>query len=455
MFPIQHTPFTTVFSALAAVLVNCAALINAASVSAADEPGSAHHEYSGALIQPGDGDGQVLRRFEVQTFDSPVACFFHLSDDLRQGCPWPDSFGLTGPSTPQNQLQPHLLYPYDGTPWFLTLPPLKVALPAEIQPGHSWSQNGWQLSASETSTIENVQVWQLEAREPRGRRQSLQVDAATGILIKAEADIFMGQGDQFLLTLVRSGTRKLPENENTAVNQTQKALLQLQTALGRRPDAQLAELSQRQIGDSVAALEELAKLATGTALERLVRQIRADVEIQKKRLESAAGRAASLMSSQAPAFKLNLTAGGTLDSESLKGRTVILHFWDYKDSPLSEPYGQTGYLEFLYNRRRTQNLQVVGVSTNADLQVPENLARGRRAARKIAEFMNLSYPIGYDDGTLLKTFGDPRESRGQLPLWIVIGADGKVRHYHPGYYEIDAAQGLKELEAVLNEDAGK
>ncbi|MFM7921753.1 MAG: hypothetical protein ACKPJJ_16145, partial [Planctomycetaceae bacterium] len=81
--------------------------------------------------------------------------------------------------------------------------------------------------------------------------------------------------------------------------------------------------------------------------------------------------------------------------------------------------------------------------------------RGRRAARKIAEFMNLSYPIGYDDGTLLKTFGDPRESRGQLPLWIVIGADGKVRHYHPGYYEIDAAQGLKELEAVLNEDAGK
>lgn len=455
MFPTLHSHISNVSPTLTAVLLTFTALMNAASVSAADEPDQVHHEYSGALIQPGDGDGQVLRRFEVQTFDSATACFFHLSDDLRQGCPWPDSFGLTGPSTSQNQLQPHLLYPYDGTPWFLTLPPLKVALPAEIQPGHSWSQNGWQLSATEASMVDNVQVWQLEAREPRGRRQSLQVDAGSGILIKAEADIFMGQGDQFLMTLVRSGTRKLPENERTAVTQTQKALLQLQSTLGRRPDAQLAELSQRQISDSVAALDELAKLADGTALERLVRQIRADVEIQKKRLESAAGRAASLMSSPAPAFTLNLTAGGTLNSESLKGRTVVLHFWDYKDSPLSEPYGQTGYLEFLFNRRRNQNLQVIGISTNGDLQVPENLARGRRAARKIAEFMNLSYPIGYDDGTLLKTFGDPRESRGQLPLWIVIGADGKVRHYHPGYYEIDAAQGLRELEAVLKEDAGK
>ncbi|TWW07916.1 hypothetical protein E3A20_29530, partial [Planctomyces bekefii] len=69
--------------------------------------------------------------------------------------PGPDSYGLTGPETSLNQLQPHLLYPYDGTPWFLALPPLKVALPAEIQPGHSWNQNGWQLTATEARTEEN------------------------------------------------------------------------------------------------------------------------------------------------------------------------------------------------------------------------------------------------------------------------------------------------------------
>jgi|LauGreDrversion4_2_1035121.scaffolds.fasta_scaffold00180_26 peroxiredoxin len=454
MSPTPKYPFSP-SATLATILLCCTVLINPSPGYAADEPGIVHNEYSGALIQPGDGDGQVLRRFEVQTIDSPASCFFHLSDDLRQGCPWPDSYGVTGPATTQNQLQPHLLYPYDGTPWFLALPPLKVALPADIQPGHAWNQNGWQLTATESRTVENLQIWQLEAREPRGRRQSLQVDATSGTLVRAEADIFMGQGDQFLLTLVRSATKRLTADEAQAVDKSRAALLQLQAKLGRRPDAQLAELSQRQVTDAAAVLDELTTLAAGTTLERLTRQIRADVEIQKKRLESAAGRAASLMSSQAPDFTLNLATGGTLSSDMLKGKTVILHFWDYRDSPLSEPYGQTGYLEFLYNRLRNQNLLVVGISTNGDLQTPENLARGRRAARKIAEFMNLSYPIGYDDGTLLKTLGDPREARGQLPLWVVIGDDGKVKHYHPGYYEIDAARGLKELEAALSEDAGK
>ena len=437
------------------LLLACLTLtILSPDTAVADELRILHNQYSGALIQPGDGDGQVLRRFEVQTFDTTTFCFFHLSDDLRQGCPWPDSFGLTGPATAAGILQPHLLYPYDGTPWFLTLPPLKVALPTEIQAGHSWSQNGWQLTATETKNTDDGTLWLLEAREPRGRRQSLQVDAASGILVKAEADIFMGQGDQFLMTLARTANTPLPSNLAQSVDQTRTELQQLQAKLGRRPDAQLAELSQRQVEDSVAAIDKLAQLSAGTPLERLVRQIRTDVEIQKKRLESAAGRAASLMSSAAPGFSLNLVSGGTLASDSLKGKTVILHFWDYKDAPLTEPYGQTGYLEFLFNKRRDQNLQVVGISTNADLQTTENAARGRRAARKIAEFMNLSYPIGYDDGSLLKAYGDPRESRGQLPLWIVIGADGKVRHYHPGYYEIDAARGLKELEAVLSETTG-
>ena len=63
--------------------------------------------------------------------------------------------------------------------------------------------------------------------------------------------------------------------------------------------------------------------------------------------------------------------------------------------------------------------------------------------------MNLTYPIGHDDGNLLRTFGDPRDTRGQLPLWIVLDPDGKVTHYHAGFYEVDAAQGLKELETVL------
>ena len=41
------------------------------------------------------------------------------------------------------------------------------------------------------------------------------------------------------------------------------------------------------------------------------------------------------------------------------------------------------------------------------------------------------------------------DPNGKAFDWIVLNADGKVAHYHAGFYEVDAAQGLKDLEAVL------
>jgi len=414
-----------------------------------------HSEYSGSLIQPGKGDGEILRRFEVQLFSGSGSHFFHVSDDIRQGCPWPDSFGITGTAVSQEKVQPHLIYPYDGNTYFIVLPPLVISFPDTTEPGSAWNQAGWQMTASEKKTMDGTEVWEVEAREPRGRRQTILADAVSGILVRAESDVFMGQGDQFLLTLERSATSVLAEAVIQPVKDLQSELLKLQGQLNRRADAQLAELSERQVNDTVASLEALTKLAADTPMERLVRQIRTDSEQQKKRLETVAGRASSLMNSAAPEFSLTLVSGGQLKSESLQGKTVVLHFWDYRDAPLSEPYGQTGYLEFLSNQRKSGNVQIIGVTTNQDLQNPENQNRGRRAARKLSEFMNLSYPIGYDDGTLLKSFGDPRDSRGQLPLWIVINPQGKVTHYHAGFYEIDVTKGLSELDAAILKASSK
>ncbi|MGV2339704.1 MAG UNVERIFIED_CONTAM: TlpA family protein disulfide reductase [Planctomycetaceae bacterium] len=325
-----------------------------------------------------------------------------------------------------------------------------LALPEKPEPGAAWSQQGWQMTVLSEKKISGEAAWEIEAREPRGRRQTLTADAGSGFLLRAEMDVFMGQGDQFTLTLARSESRLLAEAQQAGVEATAKELLVLQSRLKRRPDAQLAELSARQVRDTLEALPTLTKLSAGTPLERLVRQIQADADQQQKRLETATSRSQALMNTDIPDFTLTLVSGQSITAASLKGRTTILHFWDYRDAPLAEPYGQTGYLEFLYNRRRQDNLQVVGISTNADLQNPENLGKGRRAARKLAEFMNLTYPIGYDDGSLLKALGDPRDQRGQLPLWIVISPQGRVLHYHAGFYEIDAAQGLRELESVLS-----
>ena len=430
------------------VVVAC---MQQAVVGAMSDGEAQHSTFSGSLIQPGEGDGEILRRFEADLYTIGSEHFFSVSDDLRAGCPWPDSFGLTGPAVSGDKVQPHLVYNYDGTIYLINLPPLMTALPAAIAPDTTWEHAGWQMTAVEEQTLDGVSVWIVDARERRGRQQSLTVEASSGVTLRAEADVFMGQGDQFRLTLARASSKQLEPAVGTQLSELKGQLLSLQSALKRRPDSHGYELSQRQVDDVLAGIEQTTRLSKGTPLEDLVRRMRTDAEQQQKRLASAASRANELMNSDSPAFVLDLISGTKLDSTSLKGKTVVLHFWDYRDAPLSEPYGQTGYLEFLFNQKKKMSVEVVGVSTNPDLQTAENIGRGRRSARKLSEFMNLTYPIGHDDGALLKSFGDPRDSKGQLPLWIVLAPDGKVAHYHAGFYEVDASQGLKELEAVLSE----
>ena len=72
-----------------------------------------------------------------------------------------------------------------------------------------------------------------------------------------------------------------------------------------------------------------------------------------------------------------------------------------------------------------------------------------RSVKKLREFMNLGYPIATDSGEVLEMFGDPRELDATLPLWVVIGADGKVVNYKVGFYRIKADEGLRQLDEQL------
>ncbi len=435
-------------AACLACLAIFTALLNTIPVSFAAED-MEHTQFTGSLVKAGDDEGDILRRFEVQLLTQTGTHFFHVIDDIRSGCPWPECFGRTGPEIGIDALQPHLVYNYDGHAYLIGIPPLVVALPDAIEPDTTWEHAGWQMTAIEQRNVENTPAWTIEARERRGRQQTLTVIASTGLTLRAEADVFMGQGDQFTLTLTQTSRKMLEPSVTDASKQLMDQLLTLQGTLKRRPDSHLSELSSRQIADVTAVLEPCLTLSKGTPLELLVKQIKTDAEQQQKRLASTETRAAELKDTDAPQFKLSLMDGATLESASLAGKTVILHFWDYRDAPLSEPYGQTGYLEHLYNQKKKLNVAVVGVSTNPDLQSKENQNRGRRSVRKLSEFMNLSYTIGHDDGALLKSLGDPRDTRGQLPLWVVIDSKGKIAHYHTGFYEVDATRGLKDLEAVL------
>ena len=429
------------------LLCSVLSLPNQSVVTAAERPLMTH--YSGSLVRPGGDDAEILRRFECLLIHDADSAFFHVLDDPRRGCPWPDSFGDLQPSS-QSVVQPHLTYMYEDTNWFLPLPPLQLSLPSPAAADAEWKLGNWSYRLLELTESRQEGVWSVEAKEPRGRRQKLLVNQQSGVLVEAEMDVFMGRGDRFQLTIRKTSTEPVPAAQLENLAAVRKDLLKLQSSLNRRPDALLAELSERQIQDASAALENLGSKAEGTPLQRLVARISADTNQQQSRVMAVADRAGAMVNSVFPEFSLQLISGGSLDSKALAGQTVILHFWEYRDKPLSEPYGQTGYLEFLSNQFRNQKLSVIGVCCNPELDAPQTVRQAQRSARKAAEFMNLSYSIGHDNGTLLQTVGDPRENRGQLPLWIVIGPDGKVLHYHAGFYEIDTAVGLKALHEVVS-----
>ncbi|MCA9033758.1 MAG: redoxin domain-containing protein [Planctomycetaceae bacterium] len=426
-------------------------LVTSSQIAEADEPASDQFlfRFSGTLLQ-GRGDGDIIRRFESSLLNSAENSFFHVLDDAGAGCGWPESFGRLNTGSESSGPVPHIVYNYDGHDYSISLPFLHVQLPNDAGIGTSWEIDGWKLTILEPRREAGQDCWFIEASEKRGRKQSLLVDRSTGVLWQAEADVFMGRGDRFLLKIRQTRQTTLPQEIAARTRNVMELLLQLQKNLGRRPDTQLKQLSPRQADLTAQVQPTLHQLSEGTPLQELVLRLTSSLKSEKTRIAASTMRAGEILNSRAPDFSLNVVSGGTLDSQDLQGRIVILHFWDYKDQPLAEPYGQTGYLDFLFNQRKKLGVQVVGVAVGADLQTADGVSRGKRAARKLAEFMNITYPIGYDDGSLLRALGDPRDANGNLPLWIVIGRDGTIAHYHAGFYEVDATRGLSELDAVVS-----
>ena len=410
------------------------------------EDSPAEVRFTGSLAQPDGTESLVFRNFEVLLIDGDQP-FFCVLDDERDGCPWPESYGSFLPAADR---RPRVLVSYEQLPYSIALPFLKLTF-ADKSPGAEWSVGDWTLTIDDVRTTDSGETrLNVSARERRGRRQSLVFDAASGLLQSATMDVFMGQGEQFELQMSVSSVRPLADSLMEPTAKTIAAMLSLQNDLGRRPDSQQQELSARQITAGNAAITTLSELSAETPLAEAVFRIRRNLSRQQRRMTSTQSSRDRILSRPAPAFLLSLIDGGELKSSDLTGRTTVLHFWKYADKPLKEPYGQVGYLEFLFNRKSADGVRVVGVATNPALLETGQSRQAQRSARKLQEFMNLSYPIGFDDGSLIRALGDPRDSGGELPLWVVIGPDGKIAHYHAGFYEVDRRAGLRELSEALD-----
>ncbi len=426
-----------------------------AGVSAGELPVGTELQYSGSLTQQSKGPAGEGKTFTVTALalpadSGPSHLVWVLEERGAGGWAWPERFGdLTNGDN--SKAQPiRLLHTHDGLPHPIAVrSPLFESLD-KLAADASWTDGRLEYRVAKKRKVKDRECWQVEAASNLGRAQTLIIDAATGVLVSAEQRVFMGRGDEFLLKMELQSQKTLSAAETAKAQSAYDSLQQLQASLNRTGEQKVVELTMPQLKTTREFVSKLDPQAEATMWAKLSDIIERDLQQQERRLEGAAGLSRKFVGQPAPKSIFKLPDGSTIPAADTQGKVVVLHFWEYRNENLLEPYGQVGYLDFLNNKRKKLGVKVIGVNVDPRLSDRSNSATAVRSMKKLMEFMNLAFDVAIDDGTILGQFGDPRTLGSPLPLWVVIGHDGKVAHYHIGYYAITPDEGLKQLdEAVI------
>ncbi len=384
----------------------------------------------------------------------------YLTDERGGGSwAWPERFGLlelNAKNKPANDATIRLLAEHEGV-----LNPIAIRQPFFEHPDQlgedadgDWvsGQHSYEV-AEGTKKIKDRECLVVRVSTNNGRKQRLWISTADNtLLVAAEQQVFMGRGDEFQLKLELESVKPLDAAALAKLQKPFETLVALKSQMNRPDGETKAELSDVQIAAAKKVIDGLQASAEGTPLAPLAAVISRDVKSQMQRADDVTNVSKKFVGQPAPAFEVKTIENKVINSKDLAGKIVVLHFWDYDSEPLTEPYGQVGYLDFLSNKRKRYGIEVIGVATNESFADPAKTTGALRSVRKLREFMNLGYPIATDDGTLVAKFGDPRKLGAKLPLWVVIDPEGKIAHYHVGFYAIKPDEGLRPLdEAVMKQ----
>ena len=368
------------------------------------------------------------------------------------GWPWPERFGSITLDSHLKQVStgnPRLLYEYEGNPLMIPLPVPVPDYSASLKVGAKWTNGKETWEVTRTQKVQDRNCWQVEVSTNFGRKRTLAIDADSPLIVAVEERVFVGQGDEHVMSMQLESMKTLDPEQLARAAPALPALLKLQADIKRSENETRPELTDAQIKIAVEALPRLQKESIDTPFSSLISAISKDIKGQLERNDEVSKLAEKFVGKPAPRFSLTLTDKTEVPAEALKDKITVLHFWEYQGEPLVEPYGQVGYLEFLHNRRRKLGVQIYGIAVDARLAEQQTAAVALKSIHKLKSFMNLDYGIAVDDGKLLAKFGDPTKYGAKLPLWVVIGPDGNVAHFHAGFYKINPDDGLRELDDLL------
>ena len=414
-------------------------------------------DYEGAIALRGDDAVKARKTFDLTLWISStgpnMAEMFWLIKERGHGAwPWSERFGrlaLDGRWRSSGR-GPSILYEReDGRSVVPIVLPILMAK-KKLAAGAAWKDDNLALTVEKSEKHGDHDGWLVNVRDPFGMKRSLVVDQKSPIVLAMTERVVMDKGKEYELKLAMIDRQQAVGDETSRMQTAFMALVALRNKLNHALGSQEVEWKAAELVVLREQLPKLEELASGTPLEGLVATAKRDVELQMSRGDALAELSKSYLGKSAPSFSAERLDGGpSFTDADLKGHVTVLHFWDYRDEPLKEPYGQVGYVDFMRSKQKDQKVQILGVAVDGRLADEVSRVSGLRSIKKLRDFMNLSYPILLDSGPILKQFGDPRVVGGTLPLFVVIDQQGKIVHYHVGHCQVHQDQGLKELDEVV------
>jgi hypothetical protein len=297
-------------------------------------------------------------------------------------------------------------------------------------------------------TVREIPGWTVTARGRTGQRRVVIVAKDAPRVLDVRETFFIGQGRRHLMTVQLVRHQVLEDSARAAWLQAFEQADRLRQPLGTQTGADATEqpTNSATVRDALRAWADSPLPPVWHRLAQTALRQSTDELARRQGLDNARRKA---LAQRLPEVRLESVVGKAPTRADWTNHVVVLHFWDYRDSPLHEPYGQVGYLDFLQRKYGQQGVHVVGIVTNQLAESETGRHAAATSARRFAQFMNLSYPVVQDGGQLLRQLGDPRQYDGALPLFVVADRTGQIIHYRSGYYPADPQRGLVELESII------
>ena len=334
----------------------------------------------------------------------------------------------------------------------IPLPALRLDGDEKLADGMRWTRGKDQYEVTDGKIQNDHDTWRVRVSNAYGHQRTLWLDKQTGLLVALRANVTIGQGERHELQLNLVESAELAGPRADAFQKPLDQLLALRERLGVDPQSEVVNWKPEQLEILRTSLRDLAEnAAVGEPILQVVGAALKDANDQKGRANAVAVLREDVLGKPLADLRLETDKGQPFDQASLKDQVTVLHFWEYRDSPLEEPYGQVGYVDYLYRQRKDEGVAVYGVAVNSKLADPDKRFGAVRAAKRMQSFMNLSYPLLLDAGQGVRSLGDPRATGAKLPLVVVIDRKGRVAHYHVGFYDVDPRQGMVDLDKAVKE----